>query len=101
MCVPVSKPACLCKKEGKREGARCARSCWWVSISAEVTKYPLNVRVKCSVGLEVTETAGGESKMVCSTFRDIGEMSGTPPRLQQEQHLSSKNTSAGQNLSYG
>lgn len=101
MCVCACKSACLWKKEAKRERARCAQSCWWVSISAEVTKYPLNECVKCSVGLEVTETAGGESKMVCSTFRDITEMSGTPPRLQQEQHLSSKNTSVGQNLSYG
>ena len=94
------KPACLWK-EGKREDANCARSYWWVSISAEVTKYLLNECVKCFVGLEVTETAGGESKMVCCTFRDIREYSGTPPRLQQEQHLSNKNTSVGQNVSYG
>lgn len=75
-------------EEGGQEGGR-APSRWWVSIGIEVTKYPLNERVKCSVGLEVTETAGGESKdglfHVSGHWRNVWNAPTPPARTTFEQ----------------
>lgn len=93
-------PVCLWKKEGKSEDTRCAQLCWWVSVSAEVTKYPINEDLNCY--------GGTGSEYDCRRWEQDGLFHGTLEKCLEQPHASSKNniwavknTSVGQNLSYG